>query len=306
MIAEDRYDMKKLFLLSLTGLSCAVCTALPPPSRIVLTEQATGEIQIRNETNVLWRCRPWEDPHLKLPGPGPFKLPAEVKPTDDGRAILFVASQTFGEIDVASARLKWYGRLDGCPHSIERLPDGRFAVACSWGKKVVLVDVGKAPFEPAKQKMAAFPLPHAHGVVWDEKRNCLWADGETELVAYDYRPDTFELVRRETIPFPAKDGKPIIACGHDLILRADGTLVVTGGDAFVYHPDKKTFTPLTHGFEVKCYDENRAGDALLTVAREKWWTDRLILRTPTGEKTVGPFKNYRIYKARWYKGTFFQ
>lgn len=268
---------------------------------IVATEQETGSIQIIEDGKVTWSCRPWEDSRLADVGKGIFKLPDEAKPQDGGKSILFVASQSFGEIDVATRRVKWYGKTDGCPHSIERLPDGRFAVACSWGMKVVLVDVAGAPLDPEKQRQEAFKLEHAHGVAWDAARECLWAVGEKELVAFDYRPEAFELVRRATYPFPEYDGKREPECGHDLQMLEDGRVLFTGGDVFVFDPEKKTFDRRTKGLDVKCWSVNGDGEEVLCVPRERWWTDRLILKREGREHVYGPFPGTKFYKARWFR-----
>ena len=70
-------------------------------------------------------------------------------------------------------------------HSLETLPRARIVVASSVnakGNRLVLFDVARS-----NQPIWDTPLPSAHGVVWDEGRQILWALGLKELRCYELK-----------------------------------------------------------------------------------------------------------------------
>lgn len=72
------------------------------------------------------------------------------------------------------------------PHSIEILPNGLIAVACSGNSNS---DRGEIRIYRASSKTdphyVSIPLKSAHGVVWDPQNECLWGLGQSELNAYE-------------------------------------------------------------------------------------------------------------------------
>lgn len=65
------------------------------------------------------------------------------------------------------------------PHSIELMPNGVIAIASSDGDEVRF-------FTPSgEEPVAAKSLEDAHGVLWDEKNQVLWAVGGNVLTAYN-------------------------------------------------------------------------------------------------------------------------
>ncbi len=80
-----------------------------------------------------------------------------------------------------SANASSYG-----PHSIEYLPNGNVAVALSGNSNT---DNGCIRIYTASQgktsgKFISLPLKSAHGVIWDDKNELLWALGYDEIIAY--------------------------------------------------------------------------------------------------------------------------
>lgn len=67
------------------------------------------------------------------------------------------------------------------PHSIELLPNGIIAIASSDGNEIRFFNSNEQSSEIAA---AIVPLKDAHGVLWDERREVLWAVGWDILTAY--------------------------------------------------------------------------------------------------------------------------
>jgi hypothetical protein len=86
---------------------------------------------------------------------------------------------------------------------------------------LVLFDLNSAtPDKPVFKT----PLHSAHGVVWDEKRHCLWSLNFDELRAYDleqWDTDHPALKLRQAYPLPDKDGHDLlpVPASNDLLVR---------------------------------------------------------------------------------------
>ena len=74
---------------------------------------------------------------------------------------------------------KWFRVIDGNLHSAELLPDGNIALAASTGGWVRIYTSSQGP---ASDYYVEYPLPGAHGVLWDPTLELLWAVGDHELV----------------------------------------------------------------------------------------------------------------------------
>ena len=85
------------------------------------------------------------------------------------------------------------------------------------------------------------PLPSAHGVVWDEGRQRLWALGFNELRCYelkDWESEKPLLAMKASYPLPDEGG-------HDLqpIPRSNDLVVTTGHHVYLFERDKQGFRP---------------------------------------------------------------
>ncbi|RZJ89778.1 MAG: VCBS repeat-containing protein [Chryseobacterium sp.] len=81
----------------------------------------------------------------------------------------------------------FYSRCGYQPHSAEILPDGNIVVAASatgGGLRVFQMDSVNRP--STAYKSSFYPLTSAHGVVWDKKRQKLYAAGIDQVYTYDY------------------------------------------------------------------------------------------------------------------------
>ena len=169
---------------------------------------------------IVWEWRPAKDEKLiaaKLSGK--FSNPSECKPSDDGKRILVCASNCgFAVVDVATTNAVAAGSVNlpgKCAnlHSICELPDGNLVVAGSQAGGLMIVDIKSKPFSRSSHETTN-AYRGAHGVLWDAKRNCLWATGEKPLTRFFYDPKTKTLKRDKSWNVE----KPFsYLCGHDLV-----------------------------------------------------------------------------------------
>ena len=118
-----------------------------------------------------------------------------------GTVVLVCASRGFaGMISYDSKEILWQTRAEGNLHSIELLPNGNIAIAASDGNFVRVYD------SPDSYKEIRFSA--AHGVLYDEERDSLWALGEHSLIELNYK--TLEPVGNEY------NFKGLQRYGHDL------------------------------------------------------------------------------------------
>lgn len=282
--------------------------ATTSPRRFVATEQKSGMIGVYydypgREPAAQWLWSAKKDPNVRAEDRKLFGVPDECKPVDGGKLILMNDSLGgFAGLDVMTGRCVFYGNAGGNPHSVDRLPDGRIAVASSTGRTLKLFDVKEHPFEPTKQKVVtALDLPGGHGVVWDAKRNSLFALGYTNLYELAYSSEAMSVTVRKCWDYVA-DCRD--AWGHDLL--PDGR----GGYYFTNHSGVWHFDPKTEKFalardvrNVKAFSPSGSGD-LLTIPNESWWTDTLLV-LPSGSSDLRTARKIvlpgaRFYKARWF------
>ena len=85
-------------------------------------------------------------------------------------------------VSYPEGKLIWSTNATGSnPHSIELLPNGVVVTAASDGDQVRFFKTDEAESEFA---LATMPLVQAHGVLWDEERELVWAIGWDILTAY--------------------------------------------------------------------------------------------------------------------------
>lgn len=276
--------------------------------RFTAAEQASTNVVIASgapgaKPEYLWRWSPHGDPNAAKDARA-FGCMDECKITDGGKTVLVCASEGgAAAIDIATRRARWYIKLapkTAGPHSLDMLPDGRVAVACSTGiDKLVIADVSRHPFEPAKQKVRnVLDLPGGHGVVWDAKRGSLFALGYTNLYELAYSSETMTVTPKRVWDYTEAAGDPR---GHDFVPDGRGGYFMTNHTGiWRFDPDKGSFTPVAARANVKSFSRDSAKGDLMQVPTERWWSDRLLVTDRDGkDRVVGPFRGARFYKARW-------
>jgi WD40 repeat protein len=105
-----------------------------------------------------------------------FNTVDDCKSANNGKQILVSSSsRAVGIIDTESGRVIFYTRVPN-GHSMELLPDNRLIAASSLdtdGNKLMLFDINQLDSKP----LLTDTLESAHGLVWDNKRNRLYALG---------------------------------------------------------------------------------------------------------------------------------
>lgn len=270
----------------------------------VAAEQERGAIGVYRarhgdipETIWLWSAK--TDPTVRRSDVRLFGTPDECKLYDDNGLVLMNDSfGGFAGIDVKTGRCRFYGNAGGNPHSVERLPDGRIAVASSTGATLKIFDVSEHPLEPEKQKsVTAMELVGGHGVVWDAQRNALFALGYFKLYELDYDSATMSVKVRRSWDYAKACGDEF---GHDLL--PDGK----GGYYFTNHTAVWQIDPETGRIEkardlanVKSFSPSAGGD-LVAIPRERWWTDTLLV-LPHGSSDLKRAHEITLPGARFYK-----
>jgi len=100
-------------------------------------------------------------------------------------------------VEVESKKLVYHTVLDGeynTPHAVALLPDDLIVAADPGDKKgkaaVKLYDIRKGD---NKDHVQALEQSGVHGIVWDSKRNCVWAWGGEALHQYSYHSRSLSL-----------------------------------------------------------------------------------------------------------------
>ena len=117
------------------------------------------------------------------------------------------------------------------PHTIEYLPNGLVAVACSGGSDtskgfVRLYNIESSTYAEAK-------LVSAHGLLWDDDREILWALGGKEIVAYDIGNN----VKSPALSPVSFYGTSSVKGGHDMSAIPDkpNTLWISGSSVWQFN-----------------------------------------------------------------------
>lgn len=198
----------------------------------------------------------------------------------------------------------WETDLNGFgPHSMEYLPCGYVAVACSGNSDTSTGFVRL--YDITTNAYAEVALFSAHGVLWDPQLEMLWALGSKKLNAYMVGKDgagkpTLTPVSEFSYNLPAGGG-------HDIsFVVGDPTkLWVSGKNVVQFDKTTGKFTTFFEGTGFKATVNLTDGTILCTQANGTYAahdTDTLILYTPKGDGTYTQstvtFTGRAFYKAR--------
>jgi antitoxin (DNA-binding transcriptional repressor) of toxin-antitoxin stability system len=263
-----------------------------------VTENEVALVEGKPTLKEIWHWRPEESEGLPMPLMRKFITTDDCKAVSQGNEILITSSgDAVALISHATGKTLFYATVKNA-HSAELLPGGFIAVASSsdsdgGGDRIVLFD----RHEPDKALMA-LPLTAAHGVVWDSKREVLWALGGRELVRLrlDSATSSPRLITEKSVPLPAREG-------HDLQITSDcSSLYVTNTKSvFRVDPDRMSFEPYEpfRGLgEIKSLSINPTTRQIAFTRADPgvWWTYTLRFLNP-GQQIILPMM---IYKARWF------
>lgn len=228
---------------------------------------------------------------------GRFGTTDDCKPIHGGRQILITSSGGgCALVDYPSGDVRWFAVVRNA-HSIELLPGNRVVVASSTGEngnRLVLFDLSQS-----EKPIWHTPLESAHGVVWDEARQSLWALGLDELRRYslvDWDSKAPSLKLERSYPLPDKDG-------HDLqpVPGSDDLVATTSHTVSLFNRDSGEFRPhpaLKDRDHVKSVAIHPATGKIHFTQGDapEWWSTSI--QSPTAPTRL-PVKGERVYKIRW-------
>lgn len=222
----------------------------------------------------------------------------ECKPVNNGNEIMITASSGgVAIIDRTTKDVVFYGFVANA-HSIEELPDNRIAVAGSNHEKGNCIAIfNKKSF--GEKPIYLSELYAGHGLVWDKRKQLLYALGGNVLQAYTLVDWSSKLPK---IQFEEQWGLPDIG-GHDLVnYNSEALLVTTNNNVWTFNKSLgsfEVFKPLNDQKLIKGISVSESGDRRIVFIRaeEKWWSHNIYLTNPD-EKITNPSIN--LYKVRWW------
>lgn len=276
---------------------------------IICAEQTAGEILVLNP-HVDWslpeavrlRWSPSTAPELPDEHRSWFGLPSECKPLSDRCHALITASNGgMAVVDMIAQHAVFHAFVGGNPHSAAQLPDGSIACASSSGNTITLIPTcnlqqADAPSEP----FFTTNLKNAHGVVWDDKRQILWAIGLESLVGYTYNfnAQAPQLQRHLEFDLPG-----YARHGHDLIAVPDTDfLISTGVGVAVFDRERHVFVLVADILNLKSISLTGTDEASAIITQKpttQWWSDQICFLN-SGLTPAGKRPDARFYKGRWW------
>jgi hypothetical protein len=252
---------------------------------------ASGEVE------KLWSWKAKGRADLPADAAKRFGTTDDCKPIRGGRQILITSSGGgCALVDHPSGEVKWFAVVENA-HSIELLPGDRVVVAGSTGAngdRLVLFDLSRS----------VTPLWHtrldsAHGVVWDEARQSLWALGFDELRRYrlaDWDSKTPSLKLEQSHALPDEGGHDLQAVpnSNDLALTTHRAVSLFDRDTGEFRPH-----PALKGREnVKALAIHpKTGETYFVQGDSpEWWSRSLQSLAPAARL---PVQGERLYKVRW-------
>ena len=166
-----------------------------------------------------------------------------------GDVALAVCGSTYGcMISYPEGKLLWSTEAAANnPHSIELMPNGVIAIASSTGGEVRFFTTDK---KTSRTPAAKVTLEDAHGVLWDDEKQVLWAIGRTVLAAYRVTLDgtkvtvTEDTSLRATIPSDwSHDLAPVYG-------NTDALWISTGSHVYQYSKSTGKFSTDYEGHNI--------------------------------------------------------
>ena len=276
--------------------------------RIMACEQAKDRLVLLDvardwdtEDAVLWQWAGKGAEGIAAEHYGWFGYPAEAKCVLGGSHVLATFSHgAVALIRLEDKRVQFYANVGGNPHSADLLPDGNIVTASSEGGYLRVFRTAEAFPEPAS--FWQVPLHDAHGVLWDAKRERVWALGGRELKRYRYDSAKAELAEEAAFAVPGDGEKQ--PGGHDLQFSAAGDrlILTTMKNVYGFDLTSETFAPYAPIGEVSgvksVSEQSPGGPVLMMRATEKWWSDTVRF---AGDERVKRMPGARFYKARWWR-----
>jgi len=246
----------------------------------------------------IWSWKAKESTGLSEEMKGRFQTTDDCKPVDGGEKILITSSGSGLALVERSSGKAIFSAIVPNAHSAEMLPGGRIVAASSVsseGNRIML-------FDPAVSDKAIYEdeLQSAHGVVWDEQRQALWALGYDQLREYklaDWSSSTPSLKQVAVYLLPDTGG-------HELQPVPDTQYLVISTSRHVYYfdRDKKIFAlhpelgNLAHVKSVSILPATKQ-TAFIQSEGGNWWSEKIHFLNP--ETPSIHIQDGILYKIRW-------
>ena len=291
--------MKRHLQFIFVVLLCAGCTSVKKDWLAVCGDGVVRIIDMAesDSTNIkeIWR---WDkdDPQANLPkGYDKYMRNLdECKFVDNNTKMLLTASgDGMMLIDIKTKAILCYAHVP-MAHSADLLPGNRIAVALSTHKKGNALEI----YDISTPEKVVFrdSLYSGHGVVWNEKRQRLYALGykelrEYELIDWDTDQPSLRQVKMWEIPMKS---------GHDLSPVDKDRMLVSAHEGVMWFDINKEefslFEPLHNVENVKSVNyDPKTGKLIYTKGEIKWWTHHIYQENP--EKVI-TMDSLNVYKVR--------
>ena len=291
--------MKKQLLLIIVTLLCAGCTSVKKEWMAVCGDGIVRIIDMAESDSTdikeVWR---WDkdDPQVNLPKGYDMLMRNldECKFVDNNTKMLLTASgDGMMLLDIETKDILCYAHVP-MAHSADLLPNNRIAVALSIHNKGNALEI--YDIDTPEKMVFRDTLYSGHGVVWNEKRQRLYALGYKELKEYelvDWNTDQPSLRQVKMWEIPMESG-------HDLSPVDDNRMLVSAHEGVMWFDiDKEEFSP----FEPLCDVENvksvnydpETQRLIYTKAEINWWTHHIYQENP--DKVI-KMDSLKVYKVR--------
>ncbi len=204
----------------------------------------------------------------------------ECKFVDNGTKLLLTSSYSWCVLlDYATSKVLFHTTLVPNAHSAEYIPGGYIVVATSTGSTSEHNQVQLYSVDKSETILASAELYSGHGVVWDYKRNVLYAAGGDVIKVFKINglgtaKPSFELVKSIKAP---QGGI------HDINRVDDNTITVAGSRAYLFNVETEQFS------EMSLFSGSTALKSLNYNAEtgEVWYTDATV---PEGSESWSSHK----------------
>ena len=290
--------MKKPLLLIIVTLLCARCTSVKKEWMAVCGDGIVRIIDMAESDSTdikeVWR---WDkdDPQVNLPKGYDMLMRNldECKFVDNNTKMLLTASgDGMMLLDIEPKDLLCYAHVP-LAHSADLLPNNRIAVALSIHNKGNALEI--YDIDTPEKVVFRDTLYSGHGVVWNEKRQRLYALGykerkEYELVDWNTDQPSLRQVKMWEIPMES---------GHDLSPVDDNRMLVSAHEGVMWFDiDKEEFSPfepLSNVENVKSVNYDPETQRLIyTKAEINWWTHHIYQENPDKVIKMDSLKGYKV------------
>jgi phosphoribosyl-AMP cyclohydrolase len=286
---------------SVVSLYLGILSMLAPSHSdrlLLLTEQSQNRLLIVNvdTKKIVWEWSAQQSnvasEHLKW-----FNAISDAKPVYNQKYVLLTASGgAVALVRISDKKTMFYANAGNNPHSAEVLPDGNIVSAASTGNVMTVFKVDTLQALHKGYKKSYF-LKSGHNVVWDRKRDLLWASSGDTLKAFQYQADCNKplLTEKTHVKLPrggAHDLFPIY--GRDALWYTDVKSIYQ----FIPKEDQVKEYPLPNPKDIKSVSSGpKEFPTIIMQPKVKWWSDEVV---DIEGNSIYRLKGLKIYKARWF------